>query len=132
MIITDMDKLTLDENCFINGDCMEGMKRLPDKCIDLAIVDPPYGSGGANGQALNGSAGDLTSTARVPRGGVAREAEIQTRCTSKRRTSDSQTGHGVMRTGGTWAARYAKKSLRGTQRRGKNTFKNFSVSHGIR
>lgn len=26
-------------------DCMEGMKRYPDKHFDLAIVDPPYGLG---------------------------------------------------------------------------------------
>ncbi len=26
-----------------NIDCMEGMKRYPDKYFDLAIVDPPYG-----------------------------------------------------------------------------------------
>jgi len=26
-----------------NEDCMEGMKRYPDKHFDLAIVDPPYG-----------------------------------------------------------------------------------------
>lgn len=24
-------------------DCMEGMKEIPDKYFDLAIVDPPYG-----------------------------------------------------------------------------------------
>lgn len=24
-------------------DCMEGMKKYPDKFFDLAIVDPPYG-----------------------------------------------------------------------------------------
>jgi site-specific DNA-methyltransferase (adenine-specific) len=28
-----------------NEDCMEGMKRYPDKHFDLAIVDPPYGRG---------------------------------------------------------------------------------------
>ena len=28
---------------FLNGDCMEGMKEIPDKYFDLAIVDPPYG-----------------------------------------------------------------------------------------
>lgn len=28
---------------FINGDCMEYMKTMPDKCVDLALVDPPYG-----------------------------------------------------------------------------------------
>ena len=26
-------------------DCMDGMKRFPDKFFDLAIVDPPYGDG---------------------------------------------------------------------------------------
>src|SRR5699024_126176 len=30
---------------FLNGDCMEGMKEIPDKYFDLAIVDPPYGIG---------------------------------------------------------------------------------------
>lgn len=30
---------------FYNMDCMEGMKRIPDKYFDLAIVDPPYGIG---------------------------------------------------------------------------------------
>lgn len=28
-----------------NIDCMEGMKKFPDKYFDLAIVDPPYGFG---------------------------------------------------------------------------------------
>ena len=28
---------------FFNLDCMKGMKRIPDKYFDLAIVDPPYG-----------------------------------------------------------------------------------------
>lgn len=27
---------------FINADCMDYLPNLPDKCIDLAIVDPPY------------------------------------------------------------------------------------------
>lgn len=26
-----------------NQDCLEGMKNLPDKCVDLIITDPPYG-----------------------------------------------------------------------------------------
>lgn len=30
---------------FYNMDCMEGMKDYPDNYFDLAIVDPPYGSG---------------------------------------------------------------------------------------
>ena len=28
---------------FFNLDCMDGMKEIPDKYFDLAIVDPPYG-----------------------------------------------------------------------------------------
>ena len=34
---------------FYNMDCMEGMKQFPDNYFDLAIVDPPYGDGGAHG-----------------------------------------------------------------------------------
>lgn len=30
---------------FFNVDCIEFMKSKPDKCYDLAIVDPPYGIG---------------------------------------------------------------------------------------
>ena len=30
---------------FFNVDCIEFMKSKPDKCYDLAIVDPPYGLG---------------------------------------------------------------------------------------
>ena len=33
------------ESGFYLMDCMEGMKQFPDKYFDLAIVDPPYGSG---------------------------------------------------------------------------------------
>ena len=31
-------------------DCIEGMKQYPDKYFDLAIVDPPYGIGEADGR----------------------------------------------------------------------------------
>ena len=33
---------------FIHGDCMELMRRTPDKYYDLCIVDPPYGIGRDN------------------------------------------------------------------------------------
>ena len=33
---------------FYQMDCMEGMKQIPDKYFDLAIVDPPYFKGVAN------------------------------------------------------------------------------------
>lgn len=35
----------IELNNFYNMDCMEGMKDIPDKYFDLAIVDPPYGIG---------------------------------------------------------------------------------------
>lgn len=30
------------ENKIINADCLDILKQLPDKCIDLVLVDPPY------------------------------------------------------------------------------------------
>ena len=32
----------MDLNRIYNMDCLEGMKEIPDKSIDLAIIDPPY------------------------------------------------------------------------------------------
>lgn len=30
-------------NTVIQGDCLEIMKQMPDKCVDLVLTDPPYG-----------------------------------------------------------------------------------------
>ena len=30
------------ENQIINADCMDILKQLPDKCVDLVLTDPPY------------------------------------------------------------------------------------------
>ena len=32
-------------NSIILGDCLEFMRKLPDKCVDLVLTDPPYGIG---------------------------------------------------------------------------------------
>lgn len=32
-------------NKIINADCLDILKQLPDKCIDLVLTDPPYGGG---------------------------------------------------------------------------------------
>lgn len=38
-------------NVAYNMDCMDAMRKMPDKCFDLAVVDPPYGgAGGGCGQ----------------------------------------------------------------------------------
>lgn len=33
-------------NIAYNMDCLEAMRKMPDKCFDLAVVDPPFGNGG--------------------------------------------------------------------------------------
>jgi site-specific DNA-methyltransferase (adenine-specific) len=38
----------MSEINFFNCDCIEFMKSKPDKCYDLAIVDPPYGIGASD------------------------------------------------------------------------------------
>jgi site-specific DNA-methyltransferase (adenine-specific) len=35
--------LSLDINKIYQGDCLEVMKQIPDKSIDLVLTDPPYG-----------------------------------------------------------------------------------------
>ena len=32
-------------NKIINADCLDILKQLPDKCVDLVLTDPPYGIG---------------------------------------------------------------------------------------
>lgn len=42
-----MEELVVSDGItFVNGDCMEYMRGLPDKAFELAVVDPPYGIGG--------------------------------------------------------------------------------------
>ena len=38
-----------------NRDCLEAMREMPDKCFDLAIVDPPYGIGASADSRVGGS-----------------------------------------------------------------------------
>jgi site-specific DNA-methyltransferase (adenine-specific) len=32
-------------NCILLGDCLDVMREMPDKCVDLVLTDPPYGIG---------------------------------------------------------------------------------------
>lgn len=63
----------------ILGDCMDVMRKYPDKYFDLAVVDPPYGGGWVILRDKQDSAGTSLPIK-------------------------------VTRTGGKWAAKYAKKS----------------------
>ena len=54
----DIKKL---ENQIINADCMDILKQLPDKCVDLVLTDPPYGigiSGSVGGGSVRGKVKD--------------------------------------------------------------------------
>lgn len=68
---------------YYNMDCMEGMKKIPDKYFDLAIVDPPYGDAITD---------DNTSIHKLGNAGKWAKKEDQ----------------GVSRTGGTWASKFGK------------------------
>lgn len=61
-------------------DCMDGMKEFPDKYFDLAIVDPPYGNGVEDYNAIKERFGGMFECYRQ-----------------------------VKRTGGTWANKYNSK-----------------------
>lgn len=63
----------------INANCMDVMQQYPDKYFDLAVVDPPYGSGGGSLSERPASADALTGTCKIAR------------------------------TGGKWAAKFGKK-----------------------
>ena len=49
-----------------------------------------------------------------------------------KKDSENDSNGTVSRTGGTWAAKFGKKSQRGTLRRKRNISRSFSASHGIR
>lgn len=38
------------ENHIINADCLDILKQLPDKCVDLVLTDPPYNIGQDGGK----------------------------------------------------------------------------------
>ena len=101
-------------NVAYNMDCMEGMKQYPDKYFDLAVVDPPYGDALAN--ESGGWVEQVRRTVRqvqvdhLHSSCRKRERERDAATTDRARTAGSQTERGVMRTGGTWAEKYSKKS----------------------
>ena len=36
------DQLLTDRYALYNGDCIETMRSLPDKCVDLSVYSPPF------------------------------------------------------------------------------------------
>lgn len=61
----------MQEPGFYNMDCMEAIKQFPDGFFDLAIVDPPYGTGGGRSQAMTGQdSGDDLTAIKIVGGGA--------------------------------------------------------------
>lgn len=117
------------ESLTFNMDCMEAMKRFPDKYFDLAVVDPPYGDACSQNGNVERERERAEAVEQVRRS----VRQVQDGAdTDRARTVGSRTEHGVMRTGGTWAAKYAKKLLRGMLRRSKSILRSCFASHEIR
>lgn len=38
-----------DAGVIYNADCLDILPKMPEKCVDLVVTDPPYGIGGASG-----------------------------------------------------------------------------------
>ena len=89
-------EVSATESTAINGDCMDVMRQYPDKYFDLAVVDPPYGSWG----------GAYVSGTRF--GG--RFDRYKQDNPDRRQVGGSTDTNRITRTGGKWAAKYAKKS----------------------
>lgn len=58
------------ESAFILGDCIEGMRSIPDNYFDLAIVDPPYGGGNGSCEPPNRFGGRFAKYAPQRTGGT--------------------------------------------------------------
>lgn len=50
----------IEANKIYNADCLDILKQLPDKCIDLVLTDPPYGIGADKGTNGFGNAKNRT------------------------------------------------------------------------
>lgn len=65
---------------------MDYLREMPDKSIDLAICDPPYG----DALQMGGGVAEIRRSVR----------SVQEADTDRERTAATRTGHGVVRTGG--------------------------------
>ena len=70
-------------NVAYNKDCLTAMREFPDNYFDLACVDPLYGSALTSEVGVNHGAGSAAYSTGIKK---------------------------VSRTGGTWAAKFGKKS----------------------
>ena len=122
-------------NIAYNADCLAAMREMPDNAFDLAVVDPPYGDGCSQignverERAGTDSVSDSTDTNSQPKR-MAWKEPVPPRGADILPPADAR-GR-VHRTGGTWAEKFGKKSLRGTLPRNRNTSTNCFASHAPR
>ena len=95
----------MPQSLAFNMDCMKAMKEFPDQFFDLAVVDPPYGAGFSE----NGGCQDNSQF--VNRGGWHGKQKYHLGTFATEECSDNRTKHRVIRTGGTWATKYAKNII---------------------
>lgn len=55
-------------NKIINGDCLEVMKKIPDKSIDLIVTSPPYNLKNSSGNGMKDGRGGKWSNAKLLNG----------------------------------------------------------------
>ena len=106
-------------NIAYNADCLAAMREMPDNAFDLAVVDPPYGDGCSQNGNVERQLEPIRGTLRPlqAQDGILHPADARDK---------------VHRTGGTWAEKFGKKSLRGTLPRNRNTSMNCFASHAPR
>lgn len=91
---------------FYNMDCMEGMKQFPDKYFDLALVDPPYGSGLAD----NGGCKGRFTKYHQDRSQIVNVERERGSITDSEAPAPGLSGTSVSRTSGRTDRKYGKKS----------------------
>lgn len=55
-------------NKIINGDCLEVLRQMPDKCIDLVVTSPPYNLKNSTGNGMKDGRGGKWSNAALING----------------------------------------------------------------
>lgn len=87
---------------FYNMDCIEAMKKFPNKFFDLAIVDPPYGGGSICSKDDTPPPPKKFRAAERPAGSAESEDDSGEHLTAI---------ISVTRTGGTWASKYRERRM---------------------
>ena len=108
-------------NVAYNMDCLEAMRKMPDNAFDLAVVDPPYGSGLTETGGCKGWFAKYHQDGPDNLGGGRLHYTFGVRKSSKNYENRRAMGREI-----------SKKSFRGTQPRNRNILKNCFVSHGTR